>query len=64
MSDGFGAKIENNPSKKSTKKVHRELLILIGLVADPTNCFFYSQIQTIRDHYFEIPAGIVLNYFS
>ena len=49
---------------KIREKVYREVLILIGQIADTQSCPFYSQLQTIRDNFFKLPPAKLNAYFK
>ncbi len=36
--------------------------MLIGMVSEPDECFFYSQLLAIRDHFTEVPLDDTLDY--
>ena len=45
-------------------KVYREVLILIGQIADTHSCPYYFQLQTIRDNFFDLPLAKLNAYFK
>jgi hypothetical protein len=44
--------------------VLKEILVLIGMVSDPDDCFFFSQLISIRDHFNLVPLDDIYDYFK